>query len=51
LHASKVFTTPITTFEETHDQQKTVVLIGLQILSKIEPLEEVGVEPIKGAIN
>jgi hypothetical protein len=26
-------------------------LIGLQILSQAEPMEEIGVEPIEGAIN
>jgi hypothetical protein len=51
LHASKVFTTPITTFEETPNQQKIVVLIGLQIVNKVEPLEKASVEPIEGVIN
>ncbi len=51
MHASKVFTTPITTFEETPNQQKIVVLIGLQIVNKVEPLEKASVEPIEGVIN
>ncbi len=32
-HASEVFTTPIMTFEDTANCQKTIVPIGLQILS------------------
>jgi len=51
LHALEVFTTPITTFEETPNQQKIVVLIGLQIVNKVEPLEKASVEPIEGVIN
>ncbi len=50
-HALKVFTTPITTFEEIHDRQKTKALIGLQILGQIEPMEEVSVKLVIGAIN
>ncbi len=51
MHALEVFTTPITTFEETPNQQKIVVLIGLQIVNKVEPLEKASVEPIEGVIN
>ncbi len=47
----EVFTTPIATFEETHDWQKTTTLIGLQILSQIKPMEEVGAKLVEGAIN
>jgi hypothetical protein len=51
LHVSKVFTTSITTFEETLYQLKITVLTGLQILSQVEPVEEASVELIEGAIN
>jgi hypothetical protein len=43
LHVSKVFTTSITTFEETLYQLKITVLTGLQILNQVEL--------VKGAIN
>ncbi len=51
LHASKVFMTPVTTFEETPDQQRTTTLTSFHILSQFEPMEEANVEPIEGAIN
>jgi len=48
LHALEVLTTtPIATFEETCDQQRTTTLIGLQILNQVELLEETNVEPIE----
>jgi hypothetical protein len=50
-HASKVFTTPITTFEETHYQQMTTMLTCFQFLSQVELMEEIGIKPIKRAIN
>ncbi len=50
-HASKVFMTPITTFEETPDQQRTTTLTSLHILSQTKPVEEANVEPIEGTIN
>ncbi len=39
------------TFEERHHQQKTTTLAGLQILSQINLVEEVGVKLAKRAIN
>ncbi len=51
LHALKVFMTPITTFEETLDRQKTATLTSFQILNQVELVEERGVKPIEGAIN
>jgi hypothetical protein len=45
-HASEVYTTPIVTFENTPDQQKIIAPIGLQILSQVELVEAIGVEPI-----
>ncbi len=48
LHALEVLTTtPIATFEETCDQQRTTTLIGLHILNQVELLEETNVEPIE----
>jgi len=46
-YALEVFTTPITTFEDTPNRQKTIVLIGLQIMNWAEPMEEPGVKLIK----
>jgi hypothetical protein len=43
--------TPITTFEETPDQQRTTTLTSLHILSQTKPVEEANVEPIEGTIN
>jgi hypothetical protein len=51
LHALNVFTTPITTFENTPDQYKTSALIGLKILSQNKPVEEASAKPIKETIN
>jgi hypothetical protein len=50
-HASKVFTTPITTFEETPNQQRIVVLTSLQILNQVELVEKACVEHVEKAIN
>ncbi len=41
--------TPITTFEETLDQQGITELTCLQILSQAQPIEEADVELVKGA--
>ncbi len=49
-HASKVFTTPIATFENTFDRHKIAMPTSFQILNQAKPLEE-SVEPIEGAIN
>jgi hypothetical protein len=43
--------TPITTFEKTLDQQKTIVLKCLQILNQVEHVEEGGVELVERANN
>ncbi len=51
LHASGVFTIAIMTFEETPNQQRTVVLTCFQIFSHTKPMEETCVELVKGAIN
>jgi hypothetical protein len=40
MHASKVFTTPIATFEDTPDQQKTIAPIGFQILNQVEVINQ-----------
>jgi hypothetical protein len=40
MHVSKVFTTPIKTFEDTLDWQKTIVWIGFQILSQVELVKQ-----------
>jgi len=50
-HVSKVYTTPITTFEDTPNQQKTTMPIGLQMLSQVELVEVIGVEPVEKIIN
>jgi hypothetical protein len=48
LHASKVFKTPITTFEEKLDRHKISTMpTCLQILSQVKLVEEPSVEPIK----
>jgi hypothetical protein len=47
----EVFTTPIITFEDTLDHQKTIVPIGLQILNQVELVETIGAEFIKEVIN
>jgi hypothetical protein len=39
------------TFEETPNQQRTVVLTCFQIFSHTKPMEETCVELVKGAIN
>jgi hypothetical protein len=41
----------IITFEETPNQQRTIVLTCFQILSQARPMEEACVELVKGAIN
>lgn len=52
LHASDVFTTPITTFEETPYKRKIFIMLkGLQILSQVEHGEETNVEPIKETVT
>ncbi len=51
LHVTKVFITPIMTFEETFDRQRTIVMTGLQILNQVEFVEEASAELVKGAIN
>ncbi len=50
-HALKVFTTPVTTFEETPNQQRIIVLTSLQILNQVELVEEACVEHVERAIN
>jgi len=50
-HASKVFTTPIITFEDTHDHHKIVVPTGFQNLSQMELAEITGVELVKKIIS
>jgi hypothetical protein len=50
-NASEIYTTPIVTFEETHDRQKTVVPTSLQILSQIKLVEATSVKPVKEVIN
>lgn len=46
-----MFNPPLTTFEETPDQQRTTTLISFHILNQAELVEEANVEPIEGAIN
>jgi hypothetical protein len=48
---SNSFTTPITTFEDTPDQQKTIAPTCFQILSQAEPVEEACVEHVKETIS
>jgi hypothetical protein len=50
-HALKVFTTPITSFEDTPNQQNITMPIGFQILSQVELMEVASVEPFKDVIN
>jgi hypothetical protein len=50
-HASMVFTTPITTFEDTLDRHKTITPTDLQILSQVELVEATSVESIEKVIN
>jgi hypothetical protein len=50
-HASKVFTTPITTFEDTPNRQKTPTPTSLQILSQVKLVEEACDELIEEAIS
>jgi hypothetical protein len=47
LHALKVFTTPITTFEDTLDCQKTTMPTNLQILNQMELVEAIGAKFIE----
>jgi hypothetical protein len=52
LHDSEVFTTPITTFEETFDWQKvTIAPTCLQILNQVELMEETNAKFIEGIVN
>jgi hypothetical protein len=46
-----VFTTPITTFEDTLDRHKTITPTDLQILSQVELVEATSVESIEKVIN
>jgi hypothetical protein len=39
------------TFEDTPNRHKTIVPTGLQILNQAKLVEDVGVEPIKKAVN
>jgi len=47
----KVFTTPIMTFEDTLDRQKTAVPTGFQILSQVELVEATSVEHVEEVIS
>jgi len=51
LHVLKVFTTPIMSFQNTLECQKTTMLIGLQTLSQVELVEVVGVEFVEEVVN
>ncbi len=51
-HASKVFTTQITTFEETFNRQKIfIVPTCFQIMNQVEPMEEPNVELVEETIT
>ncbi len=50
-HVLKVFTTPIMTFEDTPNKEKTTTLIGLQILSQAEFVVATSVEYVKEVIG
>jgi hypothetical protein len=49
-HASKVFTTPTMTFEDTFDRQKIATSTSLQILNQMELMEATNFELIKEII-
>ncbi len=51
LHASKVFTTPIATFEDTLDRQKIITPTNLQILNQVELVEVTNVELVEEVIS
>ncbi len=51
-HALEVFTTQITTFEETLNRQKIfTVPTCFQIMNQVEPMEEPNVELVKETIT
>jgi hypothetical protein len=50
-HVSEVYTTPITTFEDTPNQQKTTMSISLQMLNQVELVEVIIVEHVEKIID
>jgi hypothetical protein len=51
MHVLEVFTTPVMTFEDTPDHQKSTSPINLQILNQMELVEITGVEPVEEVIS
>jgi len=50
-HVSEVFATPIMTFEDTPNCQKTTTLTRLQILNQMEVVEAPSAKPIEYVIS